>query len=68
MVRPTFQEEHPALEKEGPTQFEASHRSVHCADPRETIPPEEPDLLLPEEIFSAASQVEHLFSSDSTFK
>lgn len=59
VVRPTFKVEHSSLEKEGPTQFETFHRS----EPSKTMLLEEPDLLLPEEIFSA-SQVEHLFSKN----
>jgi len=60
-VRPTSRDEHPSLEKEGPSHFEAFRPSVHFADPRETMPHKESDLQLPQEIFGATSQVEHLF-------
>ena len=61
VLQPTFKEEHPTLEKDGPTRFEMFHRSLHFAEPKETISLEEPDVLLSEEILSAASQVGHLF-------
>jgi len=61
-VRPTSRDEHPSLEKEGPSHFEACRPSVHFADPKETMPPKESDLQqLPQEIFGTTSQVEHLF-------
>ena len=59
--RSTFKEEPPTLEKEGPTKPEAFCRTVHFADPVTTIPPEELDLLLAEEICGAASQLKPLF-------
>lgn len=53
VVRPTFKEEHLTREKEEATFLPR----VLLAEPRKTMLPEEPDLLLPEEICSTASQV-----------
>lgn len=53
VVRPTFKEEHLTREKEEATFLPR----VLLAEPRKTMLPEEPDLLLLEEICSTASQV-----------
>ena len=63
--RSTIKEEPSTLEKEGPTRLEAILGRFHFAGPVEPIPPVDPDLLLPEEIVGAPSQVKHLFSTDS---
>ena len=63
-ARYTFNEEPPTLKKEGPTQLGAFCRRVRFLDPEEITQPEEPDLLLTEEIFGAASQVKPVFFTD----
>ena len=62
--RSTIKEEPSTLEKEGPTQLEAILEPFHFTGLVEPIPPEAPDLLLPEEIVGAA-QVKHLFPTNS---
>ena len=66
MERSTIEEEPPTLEKEVPTLFDYFVRRFYPRASRgEPIPPEEPDLPLPEENVGGPSQVGHPFSTNS---